>query len=424
MKLGRDIGLVMAVVLFPVFMGYGQSDSMKVRECLALYQDNLKMKNYEAALIPLEWLLLNQPKLSKSLYIDGVKVHDRLFSNTITDSMTRLHSFRVLELYHKRMKIFGEKELIYNHAANKAYKYFRKDVDMTDTLIRLLDSAILLNKENVFQVNYLAYADLLRIKSLHLNADPKWLFSKYWFIETTVSGNSEFLESKGFDRYRAIINLLFKEVNWSCNLLESSIPSLETLNDYMMRNLIRLYHLANCRQSHTYLQALRRYYDYNSSPRIAFFIASQYMEKREYGNAEFYFLEIIEQGDSLLTPKSHLALAKILWKRGDRRSAYNEGLKALGAPVIEKEVYEFLGDLFFNSYQECVQGKSRVYDRLCFVIAYEYYSKAGIPEKMKSCTQQFPAIEDIFLENFSPGQELIFDCWIEKKITLRARNQN
>ena len=36
MKLGRDIGLVLAMAIIPVLEGFGNSDSLKVRECLAL----------------------------------------------------------------------------------------------------------------------------------------------------------------------------------------------------------------------------------------------------------------------------------------------------------------------------------------------------------------------------------------------------
>ena len=53
-----------------------QVDTAKEKN--VLYTDAKNAKNYEAAIEPLEWLLVNTPDLNQSIYINGVDIYKSL----------------------------------------------------------------------------------------------------------------------------------------------------------------------------------------------------------------------------------------------------------------------------------------------------------------------------------------------------------
>ena len=161
-KLGRVIGLVVGMAISLVSVADNKSDSLKTRECLALYQDNLKIKDYQAALPPLEWLLANRPGLYKKIYIDAVKVYDGLSVSASTKDDRYFYQTKVMGMYAERMRRFGEKAKVFNYMAYKAYVYYKDDPSYYSYTLALLDSAFLLNDNKVFKVNYLAYLDMIR----------------------------------------------------------------------------------------------------------------------------------------------------------------------------------------------------------------------------------------------------------------------
>ena len=57
-----------------------------------------------------------------------------------------------------------------------------------------------------------------------------------------------------------------------------------------------------------------------------------------------------------------------------------------------------------------------------FLIAYDYYAKAGDSKKMGIAKENFPSKEEIFTENIQAGSSATVNCWINESTTVRTRD--
>ena len=104
-----------------------QPELQEVNERIALYTDNMKAGAFAAAVEPLEWLLVNNPDLHKSLYINGVKIYSRLAMAEADNGKSRAYRDRVAELYDARLSLCKGSGEVYNRKALDLYKLNRAD---------------------------------------------------------------------------------------------------------------------------------------------------------------------------------------------------------------------------------------------------------------------------------------------------------
>src|SRR5690606_23938271 len=96
--------------------------------------------------------------------------------------------------------------------------------------------------------------------------------------------------------------------------------------------------------------------------------------------------------------------------------------QALGAQPGRKDAFEKIGDLYMGSFEECKEEDSMADDRRVFLIAYDYYQKAGEGRKMNAAKEQFPSKEELFLKNYQVGSSTRVGCWINESTTWRSRD--
>jgi len=61
-------------------------------------------------------------------------------------------------------------------------------------------------------------------------------------------------------------------------------------------------------------------------------------------------------------------------------------------------------------------------DRLVFLLAADYYQRAGNGKKVAMAKEAFPSKEDIFLVNYKAGDSKKVECWINESTTIRTRD--
>lgn len=88
---------------------------------------------------------------------------------------------------------------------------------------------------------------------------------------------------------------------------------------------------------------------------------------------------------------------------------------------VAKKAYESIGDLYLNSFDACKKLKSHVDDRLVYLLAFDYYQKAGDARKMAVAKEGFPSKTEIFEENIKVGTSKNVECWGEST-TIRTRD--
>jgi len=87
-----------------------------------------------------------------------------------------------------------------------------------------------------------------------------------------------------------------------------------------------------------------------------------------------------------------------------------------------KESWEKIGDLYYNSFDDCAKRQNMAEDRLVYLAAYEMYQKAGNASGMARAKAQFPSKEEIFLLNWQAGSTQRVGCWIGESVVLKTRD--
>src|SRR5690606_17633345 len=149
-----------------------------------------------------------------------------------------------------------------------------------------------------------------------------------------------------------------------------------------------------------------------------------HLSKENYDKAE----KFLKEAQSICTEGSDKAdillyLGSVEARKGNRSGAREFYRQAAAADAgTAKQAYEKIGDLYLNSFDVCKKLESRVTDRLVYLIAYDYYAKAGDSKKMAIAKDGFPSKEEIFTENIENGSRVTVNCWINESTTIRTRD--
>mgnify|MGYP006202423453 CR=1 FL=1 len=177
-----------------------------------------------------------------------------------------------------------------------------------------------------------------------------------------------------------------------------------------------------CTDTPLFMEAAKIVHEKEPNYSIARVIALRAKADNDFETALKHFEEALTLTDQN-TEKAdiYMELADIAAKRGQKNSARDYALKAVGTDPSKKEAYTFIGDLYFKSYEQCKGGENIVKDRGVFLAAYEMYQRGGASSRMQSAKEQFPSAEEIFTYNMQVGQELTVGCWINETVTIQKR---
>src|SRR5688500_8563768 len=118
-----------------------------------------------------------------------------------------------------------------------------------------------------------------------------------------------------------------------------------------------------------------------------------YMSKDELDKAES-FLKEAQRICSDASDKAEVLLYQgtLASKRGRKSEARELFRQAASASAsVAKEAYEKIGDLYFNSAAECGKKVNQADDRLVFLLAADYYQRAGNSKKVAMAKEAFPS---------------------------------
>ena len=125
----------------------------EVQERYIRTSDEMKVKNYDAAEVDLEWLLANTPQLSKNLYIWAERAYlkrEAAFRKAKNTAKAIEFQDKLLALYDTRYKYYGNEKLISLKKARKLFSYLmtRDNAQQiyVDTLLKFYNYVLDLNE--------------------------------------------------------------------------------------------------------------------------------------------------------------------------------------------------------------------------------------------------------------------------------------
>lgn len=396
----------------------------------ALYSDALKNDNYRVAANHLYWLLQNAPDLNPSIYINGAKIYAGLAEQEKDKSKQAVYADSALLMYDLRIQYFNEEADVLNRKAYEAYKYYRGEKDKYPELLELYGKTFDLNKNDVMGVNTIAYMDIIRRAKLSgVELADEEIIEKYDMIISILDhkiADPNEKNAETYEDYKGTIDAMLAEiVTVDCNFIENNLgPKLKANPEDVKtaKKIISFSLTGKCTDTPLFLEAAKIVHKVEPNYGIVRVLALRSKAAGDLDQASTYFeegLTLTEQNTE--KAEIYMELADIAAKRGQKSTARDYALKAVGVDPSKTEAYTFIGDLYFKSYEQCKGGENIVKDRGVFLAAYEMYQRGGASSRMQSAKEQFPSAEEIFTYNMEVGQELTVGCWINETVTIQKR---
>ncbi len=406
-----------------------EQDSVRTNEKIVLYSDMMKLGNYKHSLPHLSWLLTNTPDLNESIYINGAKIYQNLAETEKDPVQKRRYEDSTLLMYDLRIKYFNEEAAVMNRKAYTAYGFFKDDKSRYGDLYEMYRKTFELNENNVWDQNLLSYMDVVRRHKLSggdlSNEDILNIYDQ-------LTGIIEFKKSKGknIDRLERISDnvdkLLAATIEVDCDFIQNTLgPKLQNNPEdlALAKNIFKLAFAGKCMEIPIFLEAVRIIFEKEPNYGMAKLIADRsYVNKDFETSLEFYDKAIDLTEENIKAGDLYLNQANIYSMLGNKPKARQKAWEAIEADPGKQEAYNFIGNLYFTSYEECKKGINEVEDRAVFIAAYEMYSKAGNYDAKRKTKEQFPTMETIFTYDMNVGDPIRIDCWINQTVTIQRKD--
>lgn len=406
-----------------------EKDSLITAEKIALYGDPIKAGNFKQALAPLQWLLINVPDLNESLYINGAKIFESLAEITNEKIQKRIYEDSALLMYDLRIQYFNDEAAVMNRKVYTAYGFFKDDPDKYQELYDMYAKTFSLDKKEIWDQNLLAYMDVVR--RFRSNGgdlpDEKVLEIYDQIIEIIEYKKEQGEEEDKLEKIRDnVYRLLANIINVDCDFIQNKLGSAlhENPDDLgLAKNIFRFAFLGKCMDIPLFLEATRIIFEKEPTYGMAKLIADRSYVIKDYETALDFYQQAMQLTDeNLKISELYLNQASINNTQGNKSKARELAYKALEVDPTNKEAYNTIGNLYYNSYKECKNGINEIEDRAVFFAAYEMYRKAGNAEGMKQSKEQFPLMETIHTYNMLPGDPVRVGCWINESYTVQRRD--
>lgn len=405
------------------------------QEKVTLYQDAMNNKQYKQALPPLNWLLRNNPKLNTSIYINGADIFDKVASAETDPAKKKIYIDSLLLLHDLRIANCGEEGPVTNRKALMAAKYYANENGKEASVLELMDKAFELNGNNIIDGTIIPYMQTIKINKLKLkNLSDDEVMSRYDKVMSILDAKIKLASSKGnqdqVNRYRnmreEVDKILISMVTVNCDFVRNKLgPKFkQNPSDISTAKKIFAFMLQDkCTDDPLWLEAAEAIHKEEKDYGLAKNLGIRYLVMENYTKANQLFKEALELAPSNSDKADILIyLGAIEAKTGSKPAARELYRQALAADPSKKEAYEKIGDLYYQSFNDCKKEQNFADDRLVYLAAYDMYARAGESKKMAMAKEQFPSKEEIFLVNYQAGQTIRVGCWINETTTIRTRD--
>ncbi len=404
----------------------------KAEESKVLYEDALRSPNVKQAVVPLNWLLTNAPNFHSSLYINGAEVFDKLATAEKDPARRKVYVDSLMIVYDMRIKNCGDEPSVLNRKALSFLKYNIND--QPAEALKLLDRVFELNGNNVMDGTLVPYMQTVRLNALKLkNLTDEQILERYDRDIAVIDAKIKKAQSEGkpTDKYKKMKDdidaMLITIIKVDCEFVKKNLePKFkQNPNDLVLAKKIFTFMLqGKCTDDPLWLETGESIH--KNSPDKDFGLAKNL-------GLKYYSLDNVAKAESLLkealplasTPQEKSEVLIYLGQLEGRRD--KPGARALYRQALEadpgnKEAYEKIGDLYYGSFDMCAKKVNMADDRLVFLIAADYYQRAGDSKKVAMAREGFPSKEEIFLIDYKAGDTKSVGCWIGESTTIRTRD--
>lgn len=399
---------------------------VKAREYNAAYVDYMKSEQFVDATKPLNWLLVNVPKLNESIYINGVTVYNGAAVATKDAAQKRIYQDSVMKVYDLRKANFDNETKWIENKAYYGYQYFREDKTKLAEAIGNYDRAFEVNG-TINPAYTAAYFDLVR---RHYLLNKAYTPVQVLEIHDKIAKLLDEAEANGKDVATPKSNvesLLIAMELINCDFIENTLgPKLtaDPANMVLAQQIFNYSVKYKCFSSASFLAALEIIDNQNPTYATSQVRAMRYMQNREYDKA----LPVLQKALTLAEndvqrAEIHYDLAKVYAQDGRKSAARASALECAKLDAEKaKDAWLLIAQMYMSSSADCRRGVSRVDDQAIYIAAYNAYSRAGDTKGMGEARSRFPSREELFTESRQVGETVNVGCWIGETVTLATRD--
>jgi len=460
---GNDNQLVIASPNTPDGVSKYGKDSAETVKNLSLYLEYYKQwkatkyKDDDVAqsiVEPWSYVFYNAPSVSRNMYIHGVRIlkweikqakaaGDTAKYNVLVDSL--------LGVYDQQMRTFpndpkNPNGKLYGKQAQLLAKYRKTAVkeyyQLFDTSVTLMtynsDPSVLKGyfwatemyvskkyapRDLVFD-NYIKVMDIIEYN--------------YDNCDTTSMTNAKKIAKakRKCDNFKVVEAYLEKRIEKyaTCEkLINYYSPKQEASpNDVdLAKKIVKFFEMRKCTDSDLYYNALAKVHAESPSAESALSMGNMAMKRKEFAKAKPYLIQATEMfPDSIANKKgaAYLLLAEDLKTLKQYSAARSAALKVLKYKPNEGMAYIIIGDMYILTAKQSQQSGINVAYwaaadkyRQAISISTDEKVKKIANQKLASIRKSFPVKQDLFMRNWSEGQEIQVGGWINEKTTVRAR---
>jgi len=442
----RILITMIALLATPVMTSFAQckewkwpEDRKKADECVAIWGDAMKQGgNLRSAVPSFQWLLTNAPQWNTKLYIDGVTLYDRLADAEADPAKKKILVDSLMMIFDLRVKNCGDEINVINRKAFASYKYNIKNKEGLPALLALFDKVYEVSGNNVSDANLVAYMTTVKANKVYLkNVTDDQILQRYDKIMDVIDANMAQATKDGKTadaakqkEYKdAVDGLLIGMVKVDCDFVRKNLaPKFkENPTDISVAKKIFKFMLdGKCTDDPLWLEAGEAVYKLSPEKDFGLLkaLAATHLANQNYDKAESLFKEAMSI--PAVTDKDKAEVQRYMGSIEAKRKNYPAARElfrqaAAGNPA-DKEAWEKIGDLYYNSFDDCAKKQQLAEDRLVYLAAYEMYQKAGNSAGMARAKAQFPSREEIFLLNWEKGSTQRVGCWINESVVLMTRD--
>lgn len=390
-----------------------------------------RSKSYREATHALTWLARYAPRADSNLYIDADMIYSDLLTREKNSTVRKLYLDSIYRFYDLRA-LHCDKTFDVDDARGLAlYRHF---VAQQPELVRKeLYQLIKLKGEQTSNTLLVAYMESVKTE-----------FRKYEKLKDNdvlecYNTAIDIAELKRRDVRKMklpeepvmrlmddIDAILFSMIVVDCQFVKKILgPRFREYPDDLMlaRRIISLMLQNQCIDDPLWLEAAERIYMGQNAPdyTLAKSIGLRYFAAKKNEQAKYYLSEAAGLAPTGRERGEMLLLVGQIEARTDKVRARETFRSALAADKDNKEAFERIGDLYFNSENSC-GGNEKITPLLVYMIAAEYYQRAGNGQKVAMAREKFPTKDMVKQWGYSEGQQVSVDCWIQETTAVRAKN--
>ena len=413
--------------------GHGE-DSVRCLINLSLYREYVKQGNFAPAIAPWGIVYSECPKVSKYIYIDGVKMlAESIDKETIAENKKLLID-SLMNIYDKRIKYFGQQGYVLGRKGIDYNRYSESTPENLKIAYNFLKKSIELERAQTGAQELYTYMQISKDYFLAKGIDGSQVVADYALVSDLI--NQDLKKPKpdpNMAKAKEAVDQIFESSGAaSCKDLVPYYTQKfsETPDDKeLLKKAISLLATTKCTDSDIYYKMVFKLNSVEPSADFAYELATINKNKENIDEASRFFKQAIElQPEKSIKARYYLELGDMIRNSGNYPLARTYALNAIEVDPTNGLPYILIGHLYAAASKTCSDDEFE--QKAVYWAAVDKFAKAkAVDANLADQANQFielykayfPDNETIFFYGLKNGDNYTVKCWINEVTTVRAR---